>query len=354
MAETTLNQIYGSIAESIMVIGKNGEILYLNQRAEEIFAVKKEDAVGRKIVNCFMDRPENDEFLSAVLDCIYTPEERHTAEVSYSNGSRTYELLISSVYAAAKDFKGLVIVFSDITELARLRDEEQRLKTIKENNRMLLRQNEILGEAFSNYMDDDIVKELLVDARDTGHKVKKAHITIFMIMSPAIQKLFARMAPEDYLAMLNHYLDEAITVIKEHHGTVIELHSDNILAIFGAPRNFANHADEAFSAARELRNKAEAINLWNREHGYPEIAWKTGIHTDDMLVGVIGGPETSKYNTMGAGLNFTARMTWTAKDGDFVISKDAEKEITLPYEVESRYEVVPKGLSEPVEISKIL
>jgi len=347
------NTIFDSVAEGIMAVDKKGSIVFLNPTAERTFGIKAESASGKKIIECFESRAENDDFINGILDAVYSKEEKLERAVDFFDGNQSYSLYMSSVYVTKSDFSGIIIVFSDITELNNMKSLEKNLKTKQRLNARLSEQNRILGGIFENYMDDAVVDELMDESVSLGGSLKRTRLTVFMIMSPVIQEQMRKMSPQDYLIMLNHYMDTVITEIKKQGGTIIELHSDSILAAFGAPTPINNHADRALLAARAVQKAMTDINIWNFGQGYPELSLKIGLHTDEMLVGIIGNAGASKYQAFGRPINLTARMTVTGKNGEIVMSNNTKMSLSGEYDIYDSYQLVPKGMAEPISVYKV-
>lgn len=347
------SDFYRSVAEGIIVMDQKGALLYLNYTAESIFLLDSGTSTGKLFLKEIEEDPFNDGFEDAITDALFSETHKITRKVNYRNSGNNYVLMMSSVYVSSDELKGIILTFSDISELEKLTKTERRLQMITARNSKLNKQNEILTEAFQNHLDDSIVEQLLNSPKGVGSRAIKKEMALFILMSPEIQSLITKMNAQDYLKMLNHYYDAIIPIIKRNGGTIFELHNDSILASFGAPRDIEDYTDHAFHAAGEVQDVMAAVNAWNEEQHFSKVAVQIGIHTGDFYIGVIGGTGVLKYDVFGKNINFTARMTISASASDIVLSDQSLKELKGNYEVINQYQIVPKGISTPVNVYRM-
>lgn len=353
VAKPVLDSLYKSVSEGILVFDKKGSILYTNYTADVIFGFLDETSEKRRIMECIGNDPVNDACKDAIIDVLYSETGKVTRKVTYQNGNRRYVLLMNSQYVNEEEFQGFIVVFTDVSKLETLEETERALQQYTVKNRELTSQNEILSGAFRRHLDDDVVEELLNAPSGIDTHTSQKEMSLLMLMNPGLQRQISGMSAEDYLAMINHYYDRAISIIKENNGTIFELHNDSILAGFGALREAEHCTDDAVHAADGIQRAIPELNAWNEERGYPLQRVKIGVHTDEFTIGVIGGGGILKYNVFGKNINFTARIAISAEYGDVVVSESAWNRLEGDYELRSQYEIVPKGMAEPVKVYRV-
>ena len=110
------------MSEGVMAIGLDGRIAYLNPAAEAILGLDGARVLGMRFAAAFFGRSENDEFNQTVLDAIYDPEVKHTSLAPYDTGAETRRLsVLTSLLKRGGEKAGVIVVISDITELAELK-----------------------------------------------------------------------------------------------------------------------------------------------------------------------------------------------------------------------------------------
>jgi adenylate cyclase len=212
--------------------------------------------------------------------------------------------------------------------------------------------NRLLHETFGRYLSDDIVTSLLEKSNIQLGGAKK-NITVLMSDIRGFTALTESINVDKVVAMLNHYLTIMVEHIHYFRGTIIEFVGDGILAIFGAPVETPNHADDAVACAIAMQNSMDTVNVWNRENGLPTISIGVGINTGECIVGNIGSDKTMKYNVIGQNVNICGRIETYTVGGEIYISGETRKSVKTKLTVSHTEKVHPQGLPNPIFIYKI-
>ena len=347
------SRIVECLSEGILLLGFNGKVLYANQRASEILRIPMDKLQGEKFASLFFDDPDNDEFSQAVLECVYDKCIVDTV-VNYTSEGRTYVLrMLTSFYSDGNQRSGVIAVFSDISELEELRDSVKSMLKIQDlNNRLELR-NKLLSETFGRFLSDEIVKKLLESPDGLKLGGESRRLTIMMSDLRGFTALSERMEPEDLITLLNHYLEEMTDAIQKFGGTIIEFIGDGILAIFGAPDYFEDHASRAVAAALTMQEKMKAINEWNKERGYSPLEMGIGINTGEVIVGNIGSEKRTKYGVAGKEVNLCGRIESYTVGGQILIPPSTRDEVGEDLEIVKEMVVYPKGAKGELLLSQV-
>jgi class 3 adenylate cyclase len=212
--------------------------------------------------------------------------------------------------------------------------------------------NRLLHETFGRYLSDDIVSSLL-DKSDIQLGGTKRNITVLMSDIRGFTSLSESINVDKVVAMLNHYFTLMVEHVQRHRGTIIEFVGDGILAIFGAPVETPNHAEDAVACAVAMQNSMDSVNVWNRENGLPAISMGIGINTGPCIVGNIGSDKTMRYNVIGSNVNLCGRIETYTAGGDIYISDETRKSVKTELTISHTEKVHPKGLPNPISIYKI-
>ena len=108
------------------------------------------------------------------------------------------------------------------------------------------------------------------------------------------------MPPGEVLDYLNEVQGRLADIVTRHGGTVDKFLGDGMLAVFGAPRQMADHAQLGIEAATEIISSIAALNRERRGRGEPAAEIGLGVHTGSVIAGCVGG---------GARLEFTVLLT---------------------------------------------
>ena len=348
------SRVLSDMSEGVLAIRFDGVVELANDAALEILARKREALVGLPFARSFFADEENDAFTQCVLDAVYDKAHGHERYVPYTADGKVKQLrVVSSFLRDGGKAVGVILVLSDITELTEMRDAVRAMERIRGLNAQLEMRNQLLQETFGRYLSDDIVKEIL-DAPD-GLKLggQKHELSILMSDLRGFTMLCSHMEPQDLIAMLNHYFSEMYEAISRYKGTVIEFLGDGMLVIFGAPVSTARHAANAVAAAVEMQRRMPAVNAWNAERGYPELAMGIGVNTDEVVLGNIGSERRTKYGVIGAAVNLTGRIESYTTEGQIIISPSTRARIAEALTVEREFPAAPKGVEGTLTLSVV-
>ena len=130
-----IQELIQDMEEGVMYIAPDGRIRFINPAALEILERSEEDLYGKTFAKAFFGNKGSDMFNQTLLDAIYDPDKNHDNVVYYFVGERLKQLHVMSSYMRHEGKKnGVIIVFSDITNLAEMRLEHIRQITFLLNS----------------------------------------------------------------------------------------------------------------------------------------------------------------------------------------------------------------------------
>ena len=110
------------------------------------------------------------------------------------------------------------------------------------------------------------------------------------------------------MEMLSEYYARMTERIFAAEGMLKEYIGDEIMAIFGAPLEHADHALRACTAALDMREHRRAMSEEWIASGRPPIVARTGINSGPMLVGNHGSEYRFTYGVLGDDVNLASRL----------------------------------------------
>jgi adenylate cyclase len=131
-------------------------------------------------------------------------------------------------------------------------------------------------------------------------------------------------APEDVMAALNDYFEVIILAVETHGGIVNRFVGDEAVCVFGAPTEYADHADRALQAALAIRAGLAYLNQKRATLNLPTLKFGMGLNTGAVVAGATGSEERQEYTVIGDAMNVGARiqaLTKTFADHDIVLSE---------------------------------
>lgn len=135
------DRIVACMGDGAVAVARDGTIMIVNAAAEKTFGLSAAEAVGRKFAEVFLADENALDFAQSVLDAIYDPGQVHSGIVAYGagEGRRTLSVVTAEIEGTGG---GVVAVFSDVTDLDRLRESERLMAD------QLRRQTDELAKAY--------------------------------------------------------------------------------------------------------------------------------------------------------------------------------------------------------------
>lgn len=210
---------------------------------------------------------------------------------------------------------------------------------------------------FTRFISPEMVDQLIA-TQDISSLNKRSELTILFSDIRDFTTLSEKLTPDEVVALLNPYLDVMTTVVHQYGGTVDKYEGDAIVAFFGAPVHYADHALRAARAAVDMHSALTALKTrWEEEGRLPEnFDIGIGLNTGDVFVGLLGSEQRINYTIIGDNANLAARLQDLSKIYAWptIISESTYQAIQNEFETEFIDSVLVKGKSEAVRIYKLL
>jgi adenylate cyclase len=170
------------------------------------------------------------------------------------------------------------------------------------------RQRKMVKDTFRHYVAPLVVEEMLKDPRrlKLGGEVKV--LTVLFCDLEGFTTYSEKFAPNEMADMLGEYYNRVTEQIFIHRGTLKEYVGDELMAIFGAPMEQADHAASACAAALAMRDKRLELAAEWANTGRPQLRARTGINSGPMLVGNLGSKYRFAYGVLGDQVNLGSRL----------------------------------------------
>ncbi|MEM7184194.1 MAG: adenylate/guanylate cyclase domain-containing protein, partial [Spirochaetota bacterium] len=153
--------------------------------------------------------------------------------------------------------------------------------------------------------------------------------------------LSENMTPSENFAFLNEYLSRVGPVVRKHGGFIDKYIGDAIMALFPA------EADQAVSAALEMRVELAHFNGERKKNKLPPLEIGIGIHRGRLMLGTIGEKERLEGTVISDAVNLASRLEGLTKEKAvaIVISEQLKKNLQYPekFAIESLGETKVKG-----------
>lgn len=162
--------------------------------------------------------------------------------------------------------------------------------------------------------------------------------------------------PAALLRVLNRFFTEVVAAVEAEGGVVKQFTGDGVMALFGAPQVRADHVEHSVHAALGIVDRLARLNILLQADGIPPLQIGIGIHTGEVIAGLIGPDERVEYGVVGEPVNLASRIEALTKGmaATILVSKDVAMRLG-PGFVLGRAAVLPvKGKTQPIEVVELL
>ena len=220
------------------------------------------------------------------------------------------------------------------------------------------REKQFIRKAFSTYVSNDVVQEIIADPSRLQLGGTKRHMTAIFTDVRGFSTISEQLDPEGLVTLLNRYLTHMSDVILEQKGTIDKYEGDAIIAFFGAPMPLPDHAVRACISAITMRKIEARLNkeVMEEKLSPSPLLTRFGINTGSMVAGNMGTGNKMNYTIMGNAVNLAARLEGVNKQyGTWILaSDDTVKETEGRILTRKLDKVRVVGINEPVRLHNLI
>lgn len=218
------------------------------------------------------------------------------------------------------------------------------------------RKKRALKGTFEKYVSPAIVEEVLADPENIELGGKKMELTVMFSDVRGFTTISEKLDPRALSDLLNSYLTPMTGLVFKNKGTLDKYMGDAIMAFWGAPIHFPDHAKHACRCALEMIVKLKELQAEYRARGLPEIDIGIGLNTGEMSVGNMGSDTVRSYTVMGDAVNLGSRLEGINKQYGtrIIISEFTYEAIRDSFVTREVDWVRVKGKAKPVRIFELI
>lgn len=137
---------------------------------------------------------------------------------------------------------------------------------------------------------------------------KKAYVSVLFADIRQFTSISEVYTPEEVSSLLNEYFSLIAPIIDKYNGTLNKFMGDAVMAIFGAPIEDENHAQNAVLCADEILHEVKKLNYKWKISNKPEIRIGIAINTGYVFIGNIGSEDRMEFTVIGDSVNIASRI----------------------------------------------
>ena len=214
-----------------------------------------------------------------------------------------------------------------ITEVTHQTLQEQRLQQQRNELHLLSRQLQIANDQLTyllkHFVPEKVAQKMLQSGqlpRPGGEYRQEA--TILFADMRNFSAFLENSELEAGLDILNVYFTMIGEVIQEHHGSIIQIVGDMVMAAFNVPQPLPNHAQQAAQTALAI---VQCLDQYHRQApaGIPALHFGFGISSGVVLSGYVATPQRYRYAVFGDTTNVAFHLCSRASAGQILISQSS-------------------------------
>ena len=217
------------------------------------------------------------------------------------------------------------------------------------------REKSRVRKVFAQYVAKSVVDDMLAKGDTPKFGGERRELTVLFSDVRGFTTFCEHHDAEAVVQRLNEYLTSMVDVVFRNQGTLDKFVGDELMAVFGAPLHFKEHAEKACITACEMIAQLRAQQKqWSLE-GKETFNIGIGLNTGMMIVGNLGSQQLFDYTVIGDEVNLGARLEGTNKQygTSIIISESTYAQVKGKAQVRELDLVRVKGKTKPVKIYEL-
>jgi class 3 adenylate cyclase len=183
---------------------------------------------------------------------------------------------------------------------------------IKKSTEIQLKLNDKLNQtvnSYSNFVPHNFLQFLgkeEITQISLGDQIQRV-MTILFSDIRSFTSLSEKMSPSETFKFINSYLHIMEPLARKHRGFIDKYIGDGIMAIY--PEN----AEDALLSAISMQSEVFSYNAYRKNEGQVPITIGVGIHTGNLILGIIGGEKRMDGTVISDSVNTASRLEGLTK-----------------------------------------
>jgi adenylate cyclase len=176
------------------------------------------------------------------------------------------------------------------------------------------RKGRALVSRFGEYVAPELVARMAENPAAYNMDGESRELTVMFVDVRGFTTISEGLSPKELREYINLYLTAMSEDIRaSHQGTLDKYIGDAVMAFWGAPVAFADHASRAVATSLLMQQSAARLNGEFQARGWPELKIGIGLNSGLMHVGDMGSKIRRAYTVMGDAVNLGSRLEGITK-----------------------------------------
>ena len=181
------------------------------------------------------------------------------------------------------------------------------------------------GETLSRFLPGGLAEKLRTD-RDAIDRTERLTVTVLMSDVRGYSGIAEHADPTTLAGQLRTHRRAMNAAVLEQQGTVMQYVGDAVMAVFGAPVPYDDHADRALLAAQAMHRRQAAVDAEWATQGLAPFGLGIGLSTGEVAAALLGSEERLEYTVVGDTVNLSQRLQDAARPAGTILLSEATVE----------------------------
>ncbi|MBI5359512.1 MAG: GAF domain-containing protein [Planctomycetes bacterium] len=201
------------------------------------------------------------------------------------------------------------------------------------------------------YHPPDVVEMILKQGEMQMLGVQEKVCSVLFADIESFTKLAERLKPQQVAFLLNEYFEIMTHKVFENKGTVNKYIGDCVMATFGAPVSYEDHAKKAVQAGVDM---LRAHKKSQQKDETTKYNMRIGINTGEVVAGNIGTERLLEYTVLGDIVNIAKRLEEFAPPNNVVIGEQTYELVKDSFNTKDLGLVKLKGKDKPLRAFQVV
>jgi adenylate cyclase len=248
------------------------------------------------------------------------------------------------------------VLTGDFSQRITLRREDEIGFLAHSFNEMVagLAERERIKDTFGSFVSRDVAAAVLSGQLPLDGE--RRDVTVLFQDVRGFTTIAERTDPRMLVRIVNRLFAEMAAAVEAHGGIIRVFTGDGVMALFGAPVAYADHAARAVRAGLDMLARLPAMNAALEAEQLPALRIGIGIATGEVIVGRMGADQRSEYNVVGDAANLASRVEGLNKElgTEILVSAATATRVGAEFALGRRTTLPVKGKEHPVEVVEVL
>jgi adenylate cyclase len=299
--------------------------------------------VGEKVSIITSDALQDPRFMQGLSIVQYNI--RSALCVPLWEGQQVYGALyldnLAKSYAFTKDDLELMTAIANLVAI-RIKQEETAAR---------LRREETLRSNLSKYHSPDVVNMLMTRGGDVGLEVAEREVSVAFIDVVSSTRLAETLSAGQVAALLNEFFLMATNAVFDQKGHVNKFIGDEVMAIFNAPVDMADHGPAAVRACAGFLRELKEFNARNPDRAF---SVRCAVNSGAAVAGNVGTPTRMEYTVLGDTVNVASRLSKFPPVNSIVIGERTRELLKDEFQVRDLGDSVVKGKEKSLRVFEVI